>query len=59
MASGLRFCRDALNVLTAPPVDMFQIDFRIEEIACGGHYYAEHELEWPEGSFEKCQAGGR
>jgi isocitrate/isopropylmalate dehydrogenase len=34
---------------------MFQIDFQIEEIPCGGHYYAEHEMEWPEGSFEKCE----
>jgi 3-isopropylmalate dehydrogenase len=44
----------ALNVLKTAG-HMFQIDFRIEEIPCGGHYYAEHELEWPEGSFEKCQ----
>lgn len=36
--------------------ELFQIDFRIEEIECGGRYYAEHEIEWPEGSFEKCQA---
>jgi 3-isopropylmalate dehydrogenase len=34
---------------------MFQIDFQIDEIPCGGHYYAEHEMEWPEGSFEKCE----
>jgi 3-isopropylmalate dehydrogenase len=36
--------------------ELFQIDFQIEEIECGGHYYAEHEMEWPEGSFEKCEA---
>ena len=36
--------------------ELFQIDFQIEEIECGGHYYAEHEIEWPEGSFEKCEA---
>ncbi len=36
--------------------ELFQIDFKIEEIPCGGHYYAEHEIEWPEGSFEKCEA---
>jgi len=35
--------------------ELFQIDFRVEEIECGGHYYAEHEVEWPEGSFEKCE----
>jgi 3-isopropylmalate dehydrogenase len=44
----------ALNVLKTA-AHMFQIDFQIEEIPCGGHYYAEHELEWPEGSFEKCE----
>src|SRR6266849_6398144 len=26
---------------------LFQIDFQVEEIPCGGHYYAEHETEWP------------
>src|SRR2546427_1361365 len=36
--------------------ELFQIDFRVEEIPCGGHYYFEHEIEWPEGSFEKCEA---
>ena len=44
----------ALNVLRTAG-HMFQINFQIEEIPCGGHYYAEHELEWPEGSFEKCE----
>lgn len=44
----------ALNVLKTAG-HMFQIDFQIEEIPCGGRYYAEHELEWPEGSFEKCE----
>lgn len=43
-----------LRVLKAAG-QMFQIDFQIEEIPCGGHYYAEHETEWPEGSFEKCE----
>src|SRR5947208_17118213 len=36
--------------------ELFQIDFRIEEIPCGGHYYFEHETEWPEGYFVKCEA---
>jgi 3-isopropylmalate dehydrogenase len=36
--------------------ELFQIAFDIESIPCGGHYYVEHETEWPEGSFEKCQA---
>ena len=44
----------ALDVLRTAG-HMFQINFQIEEIPCGGHYYAEHELEWPEGSFEKCE----
>ena len=32
------------------------ISFEIETIDCGGHYYAEHGLEWPEGSEERCDA---
>ena len=45
----------ALRVLNLAG-ELFQIGFKIEEIPCGGHYYAEHEIEWPEGSFEKCEA---
>src|SRR5690349_15634918 len=45
----------ALRVLNAAG-QLFNVDFNIEEIPCGGHYYAEHETEWPEGSFEKCEA---
>lgn len=44
----------ALEVLRAAG-ELFQIEFNIEAIPCGGHYYAEHEIEWPEGSFEKCE----
>ncbi len=36
--------------------ELFQVEFKVEEIPCGGHYYAEHETEWPEGSFPKCEA---
>ena len=36
--------------------ELFQISFQIEQIPCGGHHYVEHETEWPEGSFEKCEA---
>ena len=36
--------------------ELFKVDFEVEDIPCGGHYYAEHETEWPEGSFEKCEA---
>ncbi len=45
----------ALKVLNTAG-ELFQINFAVEEIPCGGHYYAEHEIEWPEGSFEKCEA---
>src|SRR5437016_2197432 len=45
----------ALRVLNVAS-QLFRIDFRVEEIPCGGHYYVEHETEWPEGSFEKCEA---
>ncbi len=45
----------ALRVLETAG-ELFQIKFQVEEIECGGHYYAEHEIEWPEGSFEKCAA---
>src|SRR5437870_9820072 len=45
----------ALRVLRAVG-ELFQIAFKIEEIPGGGHYYAEHETEWPAGSFEKCAA---
>jgi 3-isopropylmalate dehydrogenase len=48
LAEGLRVLRAA--------GELFQIDFQVEEIECGGHYYAAHEMEWPEGSFEKCKA---
>lgn len=52
---GPEVLAQALRVLRVAG-ELFQIDFRIEEIECGGHYYAEHEIEWPEGSFEKCEA---
>lgn len=52
---GTEVLAQAVRVLRAAG-ELFQIDFQIEEIPCGGHYYAEHEIEWPEGSFEKCQA---
>ena len=52
---GPEVLNQALRVLRAAG-ELFQIGFRIEEIPCGGHYYAEHEIEWPEGSFEKCEA---
>jgi isocitrate/isopropylmalate dehydrogenase len=51
---GPEVLSSALKVLRAAG-ELFQIDFQVEEIPCGGHYYAEHEIEWPEGSFEKCE----
>jgi len=52
---GVEVLNQALRVLRAAG-ELFQINFRVDEIECGGHYYAEHEMEWPEGSFEKCKA---
>jgi len=52
---GPEVLNQALRVLRTTG-ELFQINFRIEEIPCGGHFYAEHETEWPEGSFEKCEA---
>jgi len=52
---GTEVLTQGLRVLRAAG-ELFQIDFKVEEIECGGHYYAEHEIEWPAGSFEKCEA---
>ena len=52
---GPEVLHEGLRVLRAAD-ELFQIDFQIEEIECGGHYYAEHETEWPDGSFEKCES---
>jgi len=51
---GPEVLTSALLVLNAVR-ELFKVDFEVEEIACGGHYYVEHETEWPEGSFEKCE----
>src|SRR5213080_835575 len=51
---GTEVLSSALRVLRAVG-ELFRVDFKVEEIPCGGHYYAEHETEWPEGSFEKCE----
>jgi len=52
---GPEVLSSAVQVLNAVG-ELFNVDFHIEEIECGGHYYADHEIEWPDGSFEKCQA---
>lgn len=46
---------EAVRVLTAA-ASRFKRFFEYDEIDCGGHYYAEHEQEWPDGSFERCKA---
>ncbi|MFY9554196.1 MAG: isocitrate/isopropylmalate family dehydrogenase [Blastocatellia bacterium] len=51
---GPEVLASALRVLRAVS-ELFRVEFNVEEIPSGGHYYAEHEMEWPEGSFEKCQ----
>ena len=52
---GPEVLASALRVLGAVR-ELFNVEFEVDEIPCGGHYYAEHEVEWPEGSFEKCEA---
>jgi isocitrate/isopropylmalate dehydrogenase len=52
---GTEVLTASLRVLEAAG-KLFDVSFDVEEISCGGHYYVEHETEWPEGSFEKCQA---
>src|SRR5437588_4276646 len=52
---GPEVLSSALRVLSLAG-QLFQIEFLVEEIPCGGHYYVEHETEWPEGSFERCEA---
>ena len=51
---GPEVTTQALKVLCAAN-ELAQIRMNLEEIPCGGHYYAQHETEWPEGSFEKCR----
>jgi isocitrate/isopropylmalate dehydrogenase len=52
---GPEVLASALRVLGAVR-ELFKVEFEVEEIPCGGHYYVEHDTEWPEGSFEKCNA---
>ena len=35
--------------------DYSPLNFDITEIPCGGEYYLETGMEWPEGSFEHCR----
>src|SRR2546430_1898830 len=52
---GPEVLASALRVLRLAG-ELFQIDFRIEEIPCGSSSYLQAEAEWPEGSFEKGEA---
>jgi isocitrate/isopropylmalate dehydrogenase len=52
---GIEVVREAMKVLDAVQ-EIAGVRFETEEIDCGGHYYADHGVEWPEGSFEKCEA---
>ena len=35
--------------------DYSPLNFDVTEIPCGGEYYLETGMEWPEGSFEHCR----
>jgi len=52
---GVEVVAEGLKVLDVVR-EVSGVAFDLEEIECGGHYYAEHGEEWPEGSFEKCRA---
>lgn len=52
---GIEVAREGLKVLRAIE-EIAGVRFECEEIECGGHFYSEHGVEWPEGSFEKCRA---
>src|SRR5580704_2725354 len=43
----------ALVELVAPAIG---VAFEIEEIPCGGKYFLEHGVDWPDGSRDKCRA---
>ncbi|MEZ5064102.1 MAG: isocitrate/isopropylmalate family dehydrogenase [bacterium] len=51
---GIEVVVEALKVLEVVR-EGTGVQFDLEEIECGGHYYSEHGVEWPEGSFEKCR----
>lgn len=50
---GVEVAREAVKTLQVVE-EIAGARFDKEEIECGGHYYVEHGVEWPEGSFEKC-----
>jgi 3-isopropylmalate dehydrogenase len=52
---GTEVVNEALKVLDVI-TEVSGVGFDLEQIECGGHYYADHGVEWPAGSFEKCRA---
>lgn len=52
--SGKEVTREAQKILQVFQ-DFSPLSFDITEIPCGGEYYLETGLEWPEGSFEHCR----
>jgi len=50
---GVEVTREAVKTLQVVE-EIVGAKFDKEEIECGGHYYVEHGVEWPEDSFEKC-----
>tara|TARA_B110000444_G_scaffold71208_1_gene66997 strand:- start:34230 stop:35447 length:1218 start_codon:yes stop_codon:yes gene_type:complete len=52
--SGKEVTKEAQKVIQVFQ-DFSPLSFDITEIPCGGEYYQETGLEWPEGSFEHCR----
>ena len=52
--TGKEVIREARKVMDVFE-DLSPLSFKITEIPCGGEYYLETGLEWPEGSFEHCR----
>tara|TARA_Y100001970_G_scaffold283152_1_gene397636 strand:- start:16448 stop:17662 length:1215 start_codon:yes stop_codon:yes gene_type:complete len=52
--TGKEVIREARRVMDVFE-DLSPLSFDITEIPCGGQYYLETGLEWPEGSFEHCR----
>ena len=44
--------RKVLNLF----LDRYGLEAATEEIPCGGLYYLEHGVDWPDGSLERCRA---
>ncbi len=53
---GIEIAEQARLVLDLV-ADKIDVQFRVEEIECGGQFYLKHgSRDWPEGSEEKCDA---